>query len=81
MIQKLVMSCPHCHQKMKIQKKAAKYRCPHCSSICVVSSVNIFFLSIHNLMQTMIWKLKTKYQNIKNTYRYLKMVQENKKKH
>lgn len=79
-MQKLIMSCPNCRHKMKIQKKAAKYRCPHCFSICVVSSVQLFFLSLQNQTQNLHSRIKTKYQNIKNTYKYLKMVRNNKKK-
>lgn len=79
-MQKLIMSCPQCHQKMKIQKKAAKYRCPHCSTIVMVSSSNLFFLTLQNYANNFRFKIKTKYQNMKNTYQYLKMVRNNKRK-
>ncbi|AYZ73581.1 hypothetical protein EGX98_05865 [Fusobacterium necrophorum] len=79
-MEKLVISCPHCHKKIKILKKAAKYKCPHCSNICVISSIALFLLVIQNHVQAITQKIKTKYQNAKNTYKYLKMVHKNRKK-
>ncbi|CAL7882685.1 hypothetical protein [Fusobacterium necrophorum] len=79
-MEKLVISCPHCHKKIKILKKAAKYKCPHCSNICVISSIALFLLVMQNHVQAITHKIKTKYQNVKNTYKYLKMVHENRKK-
>ncbi|RXZ70595.1 hypothetical protein EPT53_03635 [Fusobacterium necrophorum] len=79
-MEKLVISCPHCHKKIKILKKAAKYKCPHCSNICVISSIALFLLVMQNHVQSITQKIKTKYQNVKNTYKYLKMLHENRKK-
>lgn len=79
-MEKLVISCPHCHKKIKILKKAAKYKCPHCSNICVISSIALFLLVMQNHVQSITQKIKTKYRNVKNTYKYLKMVHKNRKK-
>ena len=80
-MEKLILTCPHCHKKMKIQKKAAKYKCPHCSSICIISSIALFLLMIQNYIHFFTQKIKHKYQNVKNTYKYLKMLRDNQKKH
>lgn len=80
-MEKLIISCPHCHKKIKILKKAAKYKCPHCSNICIISSIALFLLIIQHYMQSVMQKSKIKYQNIKNTYKYLKMIHKNRKKH
>lgn len=32
-MKKLVLKCPKCKKKMKINDKPAKYRCPHCKNI------------------------------------------------
>ncbi len=79
-MEKLILTCPHCRKKMKISKKAAKYKCPYCSTICVISSPLLFVLILQNHIQNGVQKIKTKYYNLKNTYKYLKMLHNNRKK-
>jgi len=86
MVKKIVIRCPKCKKKMKISDKPAKYRCPHCSEIYkyttvkkIISYPGRVIAGIFKTIRDILNGVKAKYNNTKNTYKYMKQVKKNMK--
>ncbi|MGL5578198.1 MAG: hypothetical protein ACRDB7_03730 [Fusobacteriaceae bacterium] len=83
---KLVIVCPHCKQKMKLGTKIAKYRCPHCKEIYKLNLVTLISLKIKNFFKGIAEtltdgknNLRKKYSDAKRTAEYMAQVRKNMK--
>lgn len=83
---KRVVVCPSCKKKMKIGNKAAKYRCPNCKEIVVITNLKLFILKIEGFFKGIIQtaidmknSIKYKYNNTKATYKYMSQLKKNMK--
>lgn len=73
-MKKLVIICPECTKKMKISNKIAKYRCPHCSTIYKFNLFRFIFVNIEKFFMGITDVIIRKFNNLKNTYKYIKQV-------
>lgn len=73
-MKKLIITCPECTKKMKISNKLAKYKCPHCSTIYKFNLFRFIFLNIENFFMNILDKISIKFNNLKNTYKYMKQL-------
>lgn len=85
-MKKVIVNCKKCGQKIKIGYKPAKYRCPHCKEIYVLTKIKSLVLKIKSIFVGMketildsIFNVKTKYKNAKATYIYMKNLKKNMK--
>lgn len=83
---KLVIVCPYCKQKMKLGTKIAKYRCPHCKEIYKLSlgtlvclKIKSFFKGIAETLADGKNNLRKKYYDAKKTAEYMAQVRKNMK--
>ncbi|MGL4403123.1 MAG: hypothetical protein ACRCTS_05335 [Fusobacteriaceae bacterium] len=83
---KIIMVCPHCKQKMKIGSKLAKYRCPHCKEVYRLNFVTLLNLKIKGFFKGIIEtvvdsknNLRKKYQDAKKTAQYMSQMRKNMK--
>lgn len=83
---KIVIKCPHCKEKMKIVFKVAKYRCPNCKEVYKLTSLRMFNLKIKRIFQGFVetlrdikYNIKNRYSNAKATYNYMKQMKKNMK--
>lgn len=83
---KLIIICPHCSQKMKLGTKLAKYRCPNCKEIyklnlptMLILRVKGFFRGIIETTMDIKNNLRKKYHNAKATAQYMAQVRKNMK--
>lgn len=54
-MQKLILICPHCRNKMKISNKIAKYRCPHCREIYVFHGLRFAYQNTKQVLESIIF--------------------------
>lgn len=73
-MKKIIIICPECTRKMKISNKIAKYRCPHCSTIYKFNLFKFIFINIEKFFMNIIDNIIEKFNNFKNTYKYMKQV-------
>lgn len=66
---KLIIKCKYCKEKMKIQDKKAKYRCPACKKINKIKSFDIkrikmknFYDDMNIFLKALVKKVKTKFK-------------------
>lgn len=78
-MKKLIITCPNCTKKMKISNKIAKYKCPNCSKIYKFNLFKFLFLNIENFFINLTEKISRKFNNFKNTYKYMKQLKANMK--
>ena len=78
-MKKLIITCPECTRKMKISNKIAKYKCPHCSNIYKFNLFKFIFINIENFFMNIIDKVIYKFNNFKNSYRYMKQLKQHMK--
>lgn len=78
-MKKLIITCPKCRKKMKITNKIAKYKCPHCSEIYKFNFFSFIDLNIQSFFSNIFNKITYKYNNFKNTYKYMKQLKQHMK--
>lgn len=78
-MEKLIIVCPNCKKKMKIQNKVAKYRCPNCSSVYSLNTLKKIYINMKEFFLGIKYKIVKKYKDTINTYKYLKQVQQHMK--
>lgn len=85
-MKKIVVTCPSCRKKMRIQNKIAKYKCPNCKNIyklnyLKLTALNIksFFVGIVETLKDIKNNIRSKYQSARATYNYMKQVKKNMK--
>lgn len=83
-MQKIIINCPHCKKKMKINNKMATYKCPHCNNLYkyniiqkIYMTIISFFKDFYSTLIDIKKNIKNKFINAKNTYKYLKQVKAN----
>lgn len=75
-MEKIKIICHKCKKPMKIQNKAAKYRCPYCSEVIKVGKAKLivekskrvskdFIKTIIDLYKTIAYKLKVLKNSLK----------------
>ncbi|MCK5780113.1 MAG: hypothetical protein KAH04_03795 [Psychrilyobacter sp.] len=86
MAKKIVIRCPKCKKKMKISDTSAKYRCPHCGEVYkytrlkkIISYPGKVIAGIFQTIRDILNGIKTKFNNAKNTAKYMKQVKKNMK--
>ncbi|MDO4690379.1 MAG: hypothetical protein Q4A58_03690 [Fusobacterium sp.] len=78
-MKKLIITCPKCTKKIKISNKMAKYKCPYCSNIYMFDILKFVHINIENFFTTTVNKITTKFNNFKNTYKYMKQLKRHMK--
>lgn len=78
-MKKLIITCPKCTKKMKISNKIAKYKCPHCSNIYKFNLLKFVPVNVESFFTNTFSKVTTKFNNFKNTYRYMKQLKQHMK--
>ena len=80
-MEKIIVKCKKCSQKMKILNKTGKYRCPYCKEVYRLNGFNKVILKIGRVVDGFFKTLK----DIKNTFKYrlmlAKKLKNNKKKY
>ncbi|MGL5122620.1 MAG: hypothetical protein ACRC6K_00420 [Fusobacteriaceae bacterium] len=84
---KTIVRCPKCKEKMKIGYKVAKYRCPTCKEIYKLTRLKLLLLRIKGIFLGIIETTKDikkniyyKYKTTKATAKYMAQVKKNMKK-
>ncbi|MGL6064495.1 MAG: hypothetical protein ACRC0S_05375 [Fusobacteriaceae bacterium] len=84
---KTIICCPKCKEKMKIGYKVAKYRCPNCKEIYKLTRLKLILLKIKGVFIGVIETLKDikknicyKYTSAKATAKYMSQIKKNMKK-
>ena len=85
-MKKIIVSCPKCKKKMKIQNKSAKYKCPSCGNIykvgfftLILMRIKNFFLGIIETIRDIKNNIVYKYNSLKTTYKYMSQLKRNMK--
>lgn len=78
-MKKIIITCPKCSNRMKISNKLAKYKCPHCSNIYKFNLLKFIPVNIENIFTNTINKFTVKFNNLKNTYKYMKQLKQHMK--
>lgn len=85
-MKKIIVVCPHCKNKMRINNKIAKYRCPTCKKIYkfsylkkIIHTFKSFFLGIIQTILDIKNNIIKKYRDTKATYKYMKQLKQNMK--
>lgn len=73
---KVVIKCPHCQKKMKITYKPAKYRCPNCKEIYILSTAGAYTLKVKGIFKGAVTTVKDAKENLKRKYRNAKATAE-----
>lgn len=83
---KVIVNCPNCKGRMKIGYKPAKYRCPHCKEIYILTTAGAYVLKAKNVVKGALEtvkdaknNLKRKYRNAKATAEYMAQLKKNMK--
>lgn len=85
-MEKIVVTCPACHKKMKVLNKTAKYKCPSCGNIYKLTSLKLaslkvkrFFTGIVDTGRDIKNNVKYKFNNARATYNYMKQLKQHMK--
>ncbi|MCJ8343455.1 MAG: zf-TFIIB domain-containing protein [Cetobacterium sp.] len=85
-MRKLIIKCPKCKGKMRINDKVAKYRCPNCKEVYKFTSLKRagykfigFFKGIYTTIVDIKNNIKYKFKTAKTTYQYMKQMKQNMK--
>lgn len=73
---KVIVICPHCQKKMKIGYKPAKYRCPNCKEIYILTTAEAYTLKVKGVLKGALETVKDAKNNIKRKYRNAKATAE-----
>lgn len=83
---KLIIVCPHCKQKMKLGTKLAKYRCPHCKEVYKLNLMTLIVMRVKGFFEGIVEttvdaknNLRKKYYNAKATAQYMAQMRKNMK--
>lgn len=85
-MKKIIIQCPHCKGKMRINDQVAKYRCPNCKEVYKFTHLRRasykFFAFFKGIAQTFIDiknNIAYKYRTAKTTYQYMSQMKKNMK--
>ncbi|MBC2856126.1 MAG: hypothetical protein RR191_06500 [Cetobacterium sp.] len=86
-MKKIIIKCPKCGGKMRINDQVAKYRCPSCKEVYkfnhfrrLISKITGFFKGIGQTCVDIKNNIQYKYKTAKSTYSYMKQMKQHMKK-
>lgn len=86
-MKKIIITCPSCKKKMRINNKIARYKCPNCSYVFNYNMLNLVFENIilypkllFNKLVAFKNKVLKKYRDNVATYNYMMQVRKNMKR-